>query len=148
MYYSKKVSNNVASFFTGDDILANCVIGFEYAVEHPFDGAMRFIASLPMLFAAYSVFDYYDGQHLQYAFGIGLFILEVLHKVTKNAEVYNWPVIAFNTMVFHPLASYAYAVTIPMDAVRFIYNKLTKKVTLTEVTVVNPENKNNSLRVH
>lgn len=128
MYLTNKIVKRVREFQGNETLLDKIGTYMTFVVDHPFQSVFRFLLGIPAMYIVLAYFDYWDGQHLQYAFSIVFFMLEMIRISTPERAVYNWPINVFNNLLFHPLASYAYAITIPLDcisiAVKFIKNHI------------------------
>lgn len=129
MFLTKKVNAWQEKQYHGEGIDAaeKLMITAENALDNIPMAILKFICTLPMLYTIAMMYDFAIAHHLQYDLSMVILVAELVYIVpAKNIvlKIVDLPMLVFNTIVCHPIASYGYAVAVPCDLIALAVIKL------------------------
>ena len=126
MFLTKKVYNWQEAQYDGEGVDApeKVMITLEKAMDNVPLAIFKFAIAIPMLYLIVMMYDAAIAHHLQYDLSMVIVILELVYLIPAKSlflKIVDLPMLIFNTIVCHPIASYGYLVTVPLDLIRLAF---------------------------
>lgn len=128
MFLTKKVYNWQEAQYDGEGVDApeKVMITLEKAMDNVPLAIFKFAISIPMLYLIVMMYDAAIAHHLQYDLSMVIVILELVYLIPAKSlflKIVDIPMLIFNTIICHPIASYGYLVTVPLDLIRLAFQR-------------------------
>lgn len=135
MILTDKVTEFKNRIYKGEDAstwVDRLMIRLQFIEEHKFQALFLLILAGPLYCSMGSVYDFIRGFRYQSILGDVLILLEIVKLTTGRKGIWavvNFPIFALNTAILHPIATYGYIFSIPLDLIRNAYVFLTHRQT-------------------
>lgn len=128
MFLTKKVYNWQEAQYDGEGVDApeKVMITLEKAMDNVPLAIFKFAISIPMLYLIVMMYDAAIAHHLQYDLSMVIVLLELVYLIPSKSlflKIVDIPMLIFNTIICHPIASYGYLVTVPLDLIRLAFQR-------------------------
>lgn len=145
MILTDKVTRFKNKIYEGEDArtwVDRMMVRLQFIEEHKLHAFFLILLAFPLYCSMGSVYDFIREFRYQSILGDVLILLEIVKLVTGKKSgfwtVINFPIFALNTAILHPIATYGYIFSIPLDLIRNAYVFLThRQIRSTAVANVN-----------